>query len=156
MRLLLIHARKFSYTPLEKEIDTADLAAKGKKIDLGKCLVAFTALEEGDNEDKIASMASQIIKDAEEVKENRVVVYPFVHLTERPLGPDSAIKMLPALARALSQGGLEAHRAPFGWNKSFSIETMPHPLAERGLRARNRDHSENGPLAPRDTRGIPL
>ncbi len=134
MRAILIHAKKFSFVPIKKEISVAELAAKGQKIDLGRCLVLFSAFEEGDNEDKLSSLVSQIKKDSGEVKETKVIIYPFVHLTEKPLEPEKAMALISVLAKNLAQEGLEVHRAPFGWTKSFSIESMPHPLAERGLR----------------------
>jgi len=134
LRALLIHAKKFSYVPVQKEIETAELAAKGQKISYGRCLVLFLSFEQGDDDDKVTPLVDLLVKDAAQVKEKEFVVYPFVHLTEKPLEADQAVKLLSLVAKALSERGLEAHKAPFGWTKSFSIETMPHALAERGIR----------------------
>lgn len=135
MRGLLLHARKFSYTPVKKEIEVAELAAKGEKISFGRCLVFFVAFEEGDGEANLDIAVKDVKSDSDQVKEKVVVVYPFVHLTERPLAPDASLKLLGSLAKKLGEQGLEVHKAPFGWTKSFSVETMPHALAERGVRA---------------------
>ncbi len=134
MRALLIHAKKFSYVPVQKEIEEAELAAKGQKISYGRCLVLFLSFERGDDEGKVPSLVDLLAKDAAQVKERKFVVYPFVHLTEEPLEAGQAAKFLSLVAKALSERGFEAHKAPFGWTKSFFIETMPHALAERGIR----------------------
>ena len=133
MRALLIHARKFSYVPVEKEIEAAELAPKGQKMAYNKCLVFFVSLEVGDNEEKIGPLIEILAKDAAQVKENEFVVYPFVHLTSSPLSPPEAIELLSKIAKRLAEKGFEVHKAPFGWTKSFSIETMPHALGERGI-----------------------
>lgn len=36
-----------------------------------------------------------------------------------------------AVADQLSKAGLEVHRSPFGWNKSFELKVKGHPLAEQ-------------------------
>ncbi len=136
MRALLIHAKKFSYVPVQKEIEEAELAAKGQKISYGRCLVLFVSFEQGDGEGKAFSLVDLLAKDAAQVKESEFVVYPFVHLTEEPLEAGQAVKLLSLVAKALSEKGFKVHKAPFGWTKSFSIETMPHAIAERGIRLR--------------------
>jgi len=136
LRAILIQAKRFGFTPVRQEIKEAELTVKGEKVDIGRSLVVFLAVEEDDDEAKAVLMASQVASDAKEIGENKIVIYPFVHLTEKPLEPSKSIELIKKVATTLRGEGFEVRRAPFGWTKGFYIEVMSHPLAERGVRIR--------------------
>ncbi|UCE92218.1 MAG: threonine--tRNA ligase [Methanobacteriota archaeon] len=133
MRALLIHADKFEYkskTPTKyAEELPEDHDKKHKSKD---SLVVFSTIEsrDGDAEAIASSAAADIIEVVKKVEAESVVLYPYAHLSSDLAGPDVAVKVLKATEEAIRAGGLEVHRAPFGWYKSFEISCKGHPMSE--------------------------
>ncbi len=129
MRILLLHAKRFSFEPIEKEIEIAEEAKKERK-DFSNVLVCFTAIEENDNKGVIENAVKQVKKAMEEIGVKEVIIYPFAHLSNNLCKPSEAIKLFNLFYEELKKE-VNASKAPFGWNKQFSIEIEKHPLAER-------------------------
>ncbi len=127
MKILLIHADFIEYEPKEKAIKDAEEIEK-KKVRVEDCLVVFSSAEEGDKED-VSDAVKEIKNVASQVKANRIVIYPFVHLTSKPAPPKVALAILESVKNELSKE-YETYRAPFGWYKAFDISCKGHPLSE--------------------------
>jgi threonyl-tRNA synthetase len=133
MRLLMIHADYMEYTALEpavKEPEKIDDVGKTHRVE--ECLVTFCSVERDDESfpHEIAEYAAKVIIDqANMVKADRVLLYPYAHLSADLAPPAGALKMLFLLEKAL-KGSLEVVRAPFGWYKSFNVKCKGHPLGE--------------------------
>ena len=126
MKLLLIHADHMEYEVKKKTRVAEDFDGKGERLE--EVLVAFVSVEKGDNED-VAKKAAEEIRDvANKVKADRILIYPYAHLSSNLADAETAINVLKALQAELSD--LEVHRAPFGWYKSFKISCKGHPLSE--------------------------
>lgn len=134
MRMLQIHSDGFSYEAKRKALKNAeDLEEKVYKTD-DSCLVNFIAAETTDESNVISAAkqtADMIAAAAEEVKETNIVVYPWVHLSETPSKPSTAMKLLKTVSKDLEKRGLNVVQVPFGWYKAFEIHCKGHPLAER-------------------------
>jgi threonyl-tRNA synthetase len=132
--MLQIHSDGFSYEAKRKAIKSAEkIDSKVYKTE-DSVLVNFIAAETTDQRDvttAAAMTADMIAKAAEEVKEKNIVVYPWVHLSESPSPPSTALKLLKLVEEDLIQMGYNVIRVPFGWYKSFEIHCKGHPLAER-------------------------
>src|SRR4030065_2441962 len=80
MRILQLHSNFVVYVPVAKEIKMAEEAEK-KETRIEEVLVLLTAIEEGDNE----AIAQKAIDDARaflgKMKVNRILIYPYAHLT---------------------------------------------------------------------------
>lgn len=135
LKTLVMHAENFSYTPIAKEIKSAEETTTETKS-FGRCVVCFTAIEEEDeNKQELAERFVEQIKLAlKEVGENTLILYPFVHLTDKPAKPSVALCIIKTLKERVSASGVHVESAPFGWNKKFSITIFGHPLAERSFR----------------------
>ena len=134
MRLLLIHADKFEYESKEKAVkEPESIPDHAKKGALQDGLVVFTTVEKGD-EASPENTATNATASIEEVlgwlKTNRVMVYPYAHLSTDLASREPAIETLKILERKLAEKGYEVTRAPFGWYKSFTISAKGHPLSE--------------------------
>ncbi|MFA5105922.1 MAG: threonine--tRNA ligase [Candidatus Micrarchaeia archaeon] len=132
MKLLLVHSDFIEYEPLTKAIKTAAEVQKGKTR-VEDCLVAFMAVEKEDADSGIIATKAldEITKTAKLVKAQKIVLYPWVHLTQEPSSLDVAQKTLAAIsAKAASYPGFEFHTSPFGWYKSFNVKCKGHPLSE--------------------------
>ena len=132
MQLLLIHSDFIEFeakrpTKMAEEID--DRAKKGR---LEEALCAFIAVEKFDEDDPdavVAESAKQISDVAGQVHANRIMIYPYAHLSAQLSTPATAVKILKGLAETLS-ADYEVMRAPFGWYKAFTISCKGHPLSE--------------------------
>jgi threonyl-tRNA synthetase len=130
MRILQLHSNFISYKPVEKEIPTAEDAAK-EDVRIEEVVVLFTAVEQGDD----SSLAKKAIDDLRaflgKQKVNRILIYPFAHLSSALSKPEDALKLIKEMETYAHEKGIETHRAPFGWNKQFTISIKGHPLAEQ-------------------------
>jgi len=134
LRLLLIHADKFEYESKEKAVKEPEvLADHARKGVLQDGLVVFTTVEKGDetSPDNTATNAAASIEEVLGwLKTNRVMIYPYAHLSTDLAGREPAIETLKILQSKLMEKGYEVSRAPFGWYKSFTISAKGHPLSE--------------------------
>ncbi len=133
MQILLIHSDYIEYetkksTPVAEKIE--DKLKKGR---MEEALTVFIAVEKGD-EDNIEYTLQQttleIRKVTDQVKTNRVMLYPYAHLSSNLASPTAAVNMLKKLEELLKEASFEVKRAPFGWYKSFTIKCKGHPLSE--------------------------
>jgi threonyl-tRNA synthetase len=134
MRMLQIHSDGFSYEAKRKALKNAEAVKEKAYSTDDSCLVNFIAAEKSDQKDIGAASkmtADMIAQAAEEVKEQNIVVYPWVHLSEDPSPPSIALKLLKKVTKDLKERGFNVVRVPFGWYKSFQIHCKGHPLAER-------------------------
>ena len=130
MRILQLHSNFIVFKPVEKEINIAEEAEKNENR-VEEVVVLFTAIEEGDN----SAMAQKAIDDVRaflgKLKVNRILIYPFAHLSSNLSKPSEALKIIKDMEAYAKQKGIETYRAPFGWNKQFTISIKGHPLAEQ-------------------------
>src|SRR5659263_3889 len=133
MQILLIHSDFIEYetkksTPVAEKID--DDLKKGR---MEEVLTVFVAVEKSD-EDQVENAAAKTVveikKVTEQVKTNRVMLYPYAHLSSNLSSPKAAVETLKKIEILLKEASFEVKRAPFGWYKSFTIKCKGHPLSE--------------------------
>jgi threonyl-tRNA synthetase len=130
MRILQLHSNFIEYKPVKKEATLVEEAEKKPKK-LEDVVVLFTSVEEGDNE-KVAKRAVDEIKGSlKQLKANRILIYPYAHLSNRLAKPREALEVLKKMETYARKVGLETYRTPFGWCKQFSLSIKGHPLAEQ-------------------------
>ncbi len=129
MRILQLHSNFIEYEAVKKEIALAEEPEK-KKDRLEELVVLFTAVEEGDDTN-VAQKAMESTKASlDQLKVNRILIYPYVHLSNNLAKPADALKVLNEMKNIAKELGLETYWTPFGWCKKFSISIKGHPLAE--------------------------
>ncbi|MGC8982637.1 MAG: threonine--tRNA ligase [Desulfurococcaceae archaeon] len=131
MRLLLIHAREFSYEVTEPAIKEPEELPSGLKRVFENVLVVFTTVENGDDEDTIVDAAKSISEVVAQVRPSEVLIYPYAHLSQDLAPPSRARELLKALhAEVAKLVNIPVHKAPFGWYKAFKLYCYGHPLSE--------------------------
>ncbi|MBA7479247.1 hypothetical protein ES707_14681 [subsurface metagenome] len=124
-----MHSNFIEYEAVEKEIALAEEPEK-KKDRLEELVVLFTAVEEGDDTN-VAQKAMESTKASlDKLKVNRILIYPYAHLSNNLAKPADALKVLNEMKNIAKELGLETYWTPFGWCKKFSISIKGHPLAE--------------------------
>ena len=127
MRILQLHCDSIDYTPTEKEIASAeDITPEHKHLE--EVLVAFVAVENGDDHTVAENAAKEITGHAKKIGCSRVLLYPYAHLSANLASPLAALDAILHLEGALQE--MEVSHAPFGWTKSYSVKVKGHPLAE--------------------------
>ncbi|MEI6796247.1 MAG: threonyl-tRNA synthetase editing domain-containing protein, partial [Methanomassiliicoccales archaeon] len=132
MKALYIHADQMEYEVKKQTPVAEELIEEMKRGNASEVLVAFITVEKEDEgkEAQVILEAAKDLKDvAAKVKAERIMVYPYAHLSKSLSSPEVAKKVLKGLTAALEEEGLEVKRAPFGWYKAFSISCKGHPLS---------------------------
>src|SRR5574338_727690 len=127
MRILQLHCDYVEYTPVKKEIKSAeDLDPQSKRFE--EIVVAFVAVEESDNVDVAKKAINEISESMKKIGCVKILLYPYAHLSSKLASPTTALLLLQDMEKNAS--GLEVSRAPFGWTKSYKLQVKGHPLAE--------------------------
>lgn len=135
MRILAIHADKISWKANRKTKFAEEIT--GPKADeMTNCVVLFSSVEKLDENDpqKVIDTATHdVMHRLSLVKVNKVVIFPYAHLTSTLSAPPVALQVLKGLEESLKSHGLEVKRAPFGWYKEYDIKSTGHPLSELSM-----------------------
>lgn len=148
MRIVALHSDWLEVEPKEKAIEKlADEKVNPFRVE--EALVVFTAVEKGDEDiDAVLEGFVKEVKDIlSKVKAERVVVYPYVHLTDNPSSPRVAKAFFDRVVERLEREGIDSQRAPFGWYKAFKISVKGHPLSELSRRIKPSEEEEETTLS---------
>jgi threonyl-tRNA synthetase len=131
MRLLLIHSDYIEYEAKKKTKMAEECSVLSDREE--EALTVFCAVESIDEEDLegvVLQGIEEIKKTAGQVSVQKILIYPYAHLSSDLSSPETAITVLNALRAGLEAEGFAVKRAPFGWYKSFKISCKGHPLSE--------------------------
>jgi len=147
MRLLQLHSDFIEYEPIEKEIKDAEDIASKSRVRIEDLVVAFVAVENGDDESVARTAVEEIKKYLDMVKSSRLLIYPYAHLSSDLAPPSVAVGII-IQVESFAKGSInEVYRAPFGWTKSFNIKVKGHPLAENAKEiSKHAEHEHEGHL----------
>jgi threonyl-tRNA synthetase len=134
MRLLLIHSDWIEYQVKQKTGKWAEpVSEEEKSLRLEEALVAFITAEKEDERDldQISEKATSEIEGvAKQLKLNRLMLYPYAHLSSSLASPEKGKILFKKLESTLRTKGFEVKRSPFGWYKAFKLSCKGHPLSE--------------------------
>ncbi|MCD6503701.1 MAG: threonine--tRNA ligase [Thermoplasmata archaeon] len=134
LRLLFIHTDYIEFETKEPVKGIAEeISDELKHLKVPEALAVFVSVEEDDVSNKesiIEDAVKNILEIFEKVNAERIVLYPYVHLTNRPSPSKDAKSILIEIFEKLKEKGLEVYRAPFGWYKAFELRCKGHPLSE--------------------------
>ncbi|KEQ57226.1 Threonine--tRNA ligase protein [Marine Group I thaumarchaeote SCGC RSA3] len=128
MRILQLHCDNIEYTPTKKEIQSAEDIENPQTQSLEEIVVAFVAIEDGDDSSVAKNAISQIKKSMEKIGCKKLLLYPYAHLSSNLAKPSTAMSLLKEMEAEASD--LEVSHSPFGWTKSYKVQVKGHPLAE--------------------------
>jgi len=130
MRILQLHSNFIEYKPVKKEAALVEETEKKTKK-LEDLVVLFTSVEEGDDESVAERAVDEIKRSLRQLKANRILIYPYAHLSSNLAKPREALTILKKMEAYAKKAGIETYRTPFGWCKQFSLSIKGHPLAEQ-------------------------
>ncbi len=133
MKILLLHTDYIKFKPLKKALKSIEpLSEKEKEgASVKEALVVLTAVEKQDKDIKkiVEKLAENVKEVASQVKAERIVLYPYAHLSRDLANPEIAVKVLNEAEKELKKN-FNVVRAPFGYYKEFELKVKGHPLSE--------------------------
>jgi threonyl-tRNA synthetase len=131
MKILEFDVDSVRYELIKPEAKVYD--NQTEKISLVKdCLLVLMSVESGDREVAAERVVSDISSRLKQLGRSKVVIYPFAHLSNDLAGQEEAREILNSVYEGCKKAGIDAVKAPFGWNKKLTIDIKGHPLAEQG------------------------
>ncbi len=133
MRLLLLHCESFEYEVRQTAVKNPEPLENNRAGKFENVLVAFSTIEKEDEQNpaEVVGKATESIAEvAKSVRTNRILVYPYAHLSSSLASAGTAISILQQMSMTLNEMSYEVHRSPFGYYKSFSLHCLGHPLSE--------------------------
>ncbi|MGC8568029.1 MAG: threonine--tRNA ligase [Candidatus Micrarchaeia archaeon] len=130
MKVLQLDVSNIEFEPMQPEANVYEQAEK-KVTRVDNALTMLIAIESGDTEEQAAKAVNDAVAFAKQQKINKIVIYPFAHLSSNLENPGAALKLLNFMRAVAASSGLEVISAPFGWNKRMSINVKGYPLAEQ-------------------------
>lgn len=137
MRLLILHVNRFAYTATQRGRSSLVEPLGNPTQVFEDGLLILASAEAGDEcalEAVAQEGAAEVARLAERVGAHRALIHPFAHLFGEPTQMEVALELLERLTVALSEGGLEAARSPFGWFFSWELSAKGHPLSRLARR----------------------
>ncbi len=139
MKSLLLHSKSIEVYCRQEALEYKD---SPQDLNLENVLTVFIAVERGDDDKQIELVIEDILNQAKNLKVNKVLIYPYVHLTQDPEAPIRAISLINDLYNKLKTK-IETYKAPFGWYKEFKIHVYGHPLSELSRDYKREDVSKS-------------
>lgn len=121
------------YEAKEKTRVAEEIEEARKKERIEEALVVFIAVEKEDEKNityVVEKASEEAISVFNKVNAERIVLYPYAHLSSELASPERSIEILRGLEDDLLSRGVEVKRAAFGWYKSFTLRCKGHPLSE--------------------------
>ncbi len=135
MKTLNLHVDYIEWEGLKKALKKIDELGKQdiSKKRVEECLVILIAVEKNDSPSSkklLGEFIDNTKSITEQIKANKIVLYPYAHLSKDLGSPADAMAVLDALEERLKKEGFNVSRAPFGYYKSFELKVKGHPLSE--------------------------
>ena len=131
MRILEFDVDSVRYELVKPEAKVYDSQTDKVSV-INNALLVLVSVESGDGDVSIDRVVSDIKSRLKQLGRSKVVIYPFAHLSRDLAGPEDARNTFNAIYEGCVREGLDAVKAPFGWNKKLTIDVKGHPLAEQG------------------------
>ena len=130
MKLLQWHCEYFKYSTKQPAMKTLPENRDGEEKEFNNVIVALTCVEKNDLPETGRNAVAVLMEHLKNVKAERILVYPYAHLSKDLSTPAIAITVLKEMEAYGKEKGVEIHRAPFGYYKEFETKVKGHPLAE--------------------------
>jgi len=130
MKVLALHVDYVEYEPIRPESSVYEEAEK-KVYRIEDALLLLTCVEKDDDPELARRAIRELAEQARKLRAQRIVIYPYAHLSSNLAPPGEALSILRAMRDEAGSLDLETYSAPFGWNKRLVIAVKGHPLAEQ-------------------------
>ncbi|MEM0133878.1 MAG: threonine--tRNA ligase [Thermoplasmatales archaeon] len=129
MKVLQLDVEYMTYELMEPEASVYE-ESKEKQFRVDDSIVMLVSVEKGDNKEIATRAIDETTSFMHKQKSKLLLIYPFAHLSRNLESPKEAMMLLDYMSKYASEK-CDTVKAPFGWNKKWSIKIKGHPLAEQ-------------------------
>ena len=130
MKLLLIYANKFGYTPTTKTLEAADEHSEIR--DFENVQTAFIQAE-AEDEAREGDVSKKLVKNLKWImKKNNaktLILHSFAHLSESKADPELTKQFFDKAEEKMKNAGYEVCQTPFGYFLDLRMEAPGYSLA---------------------------
>lgn len=131
MKVLVMYVDEFSYTPAQKNLDTAEEITGGAVFT--DSILAFVQVEESDEEYDVKSREKKLVNHLKwTARKNdckNIILHSFAHLSESKASAEFTKEIFDLAEIRLQNGGYTTAQTPFGYFLDLSIKAPGHSLA---------------------------
>ena len=130
MKVLVMYVDEFSYTPAEKNLDTAEDITEGASYT--DSILAFIQIEQSDEEYDLKSREKKLVNHlkwaARKNNCKNIILHSFAHLSDSKASPDFTKESFDLAEKRLQNGGFTTAQTPFGYFINLNIKAQGHSL----------------------------
>jgi len=131
MKVLVMFADEFSYTPAQKNLESADDVSAGATFT--NSILAFIQVEEGDEPYDIKSREKKLVNHlkwtARKNNCNKIILHSFAHLSDSKASVEFTRQIFDEAEKRLQNAGFETAQTPFGYFLDLNIKAPGYSLA---------------------------
>jgi threonyl-tRNA synthetase len=126
----MLHTDEFESRVVEKStrpksIDSEEEKEGTRKME--KNLTVLFCVEKEDNLSKVSDLCKEIIKATEDFSTDKIMIAPFVHLSNNISSPKVAKEMYEELVKKFQGSKYIIETSHFGYHKSLLLKVKGHP-----------------------------
>lgn len=129
MKLVFNHVARFAFRVTEQTQVGDPLDDDERTGETGEAVLVKVCSESVDGEATVDRAAEEIRDVTGQVGVETVVLFPWAHLSQDLAAPADAKARLAALQSTLAADGYTVLAVPFGWYKTWELESKGHPLS---------------------------
>ncbi len=131
MKVLVMFVNKFSYTPSQKNLDSAEDITEGASFN--DAILAFIQVEEADEQHDAKSREKKLVNHLKWAsrKNNckKVILHSFAHLSKSKASVEFTKEIFDQAETRLQNSGFETAQTPFGYFLDLDIKAPGYSLA---------------------------
>lgn len=131
MKLLMIYANKFGYTPQIKNLESAENVSQAANFE--NVLVAFIQAEQKDELDELNKVEKKLVNNikwgARKNECKHVVLHSFAHLSESKASPEFTKELFDKAEIRLQNGDFSTAQTPFGYFLDLKMDAPGYSQA---------------------------
>lgn len=131
MKVLVMYVDEFSYTPAEKNLDTAEDITEGASYT--DSILAFIQIEQSDEEYDLKSREKKLVNHlkwtARKNNCENIILHSFAHLSGSKASAEFTKEIFDLAEKRLQNGGYTTAQTPFGYFLNLNIKAPGHSLA---------------------------
>jgi predicted deacetylase len=131
MKVLVMFVGEFSYTPAQKNLETAVDVTAGATFT--NSILAFIQVEESDEPYDIKSREKKLVNHlkwtARKNNCNKIILHSFAHLSDSKASVEFTRQIFDEAEKRLQNAGFETAQTPFGYFLDLNIKAPGYSLA---------------------------
>ena len=131
MKVLVMYADEFGYTPAQKNLQAAEEITEGAKFT--DSILAFIQVEESDEEKTVTSREKKLVNHLKwTARKNdckKVILHSFAHLAESKASIEFTKELFDQAEKRLQNAEFTTAQTPFGYFLDLEIKAPGYSLA---------------------------